>query len=119
MRRLYLLMEPDLKTHDVDEYAAIVRHTYGKEAQDFARRMVSRFENSDTEVELFWRTVVESLARHAERPISAPPAVYPGRQVTPTLSAIFVAAIRDLWNGWIDELAARRRLPARVAAPQS
>jgi hypothetical protein len=81
--------------------------------------MVSRFENSDTEVELFWRTVVENLARHAERQVSGAPVIHPGRQVTPTLSAILVAAIRDLWTGWIEELAARRRLPARAAAPQS
>ncbi len=107
-----------METHDLDEYAAIVRHTYGKDAQDFARRMVSRFEYSDTELEIFWRTDVENLARHAERQESGAPVAYPWRQVTPTLSAILVAAMRDLWTGWIEELAARRRLPARVAAPQ-
>ena len=54
-----------MKATDVKEYASIVQHAYGEGAQEFARRMVDRFAGSDTEVELFWRTVDENLKRAA------------------------------------------------------
>ncbi len=107
-----------MQAHDLDEYATIVEDSYGDGAQDFAGRMAARFEASNADVELFWRTVEESLARRKPQPgaNAAPAPRSPG--ITRFLDLIFAGILR-LWLTFLGTRGSRQRLSPGVSAAQS
>ncbi len=102
---------------DVEKYASAVQDAYGEDAREFARKMAARFAGTETEVELFWQTVEQSLA--AEAPSSEPAPSSPPARNGPQLRQIAANATSLLREALTPETGSTRRFVPRIAAGAS